>query len=55
MKPRFTRGFLLTNNFSLLELCQRNTLKDGGYAYMRITICEDMDFYLAPIQKAIQH
>ncbi len=22
---------------------------------MRITICEDMDFYLAPIQKAIQH
>lgn len=22
---------------------------------MRITICEDMDFYLAPIQQAIQH
>ena len=21
---------------------------------MRITICEDMDFYLAPIQKAIR-
>ena len=22
---------------------------------MRITICEDMDFYRSPIQKAIQH
>ena len=22
---------------------------------MRITICEDMDFYLAPIQNAIRH